>query len=181
MITNWLTPSQRQILQKATASLWNVFYDRSLWNTNNIQLKHSPLNLTKPNRKFKGRKNRSWFDYIVYSVLTSISRWKSNKSIFCQFDPSNARIFQYLLTYVCEIFNQHYLVISSMRIFDYVFVPVRICIMKSHPKMKKSSKVFREVDFLLFLCRLIRKMCAAQMENGKRKKKKPCLDEKQSF
>lgn len=32
--------------------------------------------------------------------LTSISRWKSNKSIFCQFDPSNARIFQYLLTYL---------------------------------------------------------------------------------
>lgn len=35
-------------------------------------------------------------------ALTSISRWKSNKSIFCQLDPSNARIFQYLLTYRFE-------------------------------------------------------------------------------
>lgn len=35
--------------------------------------------------------------------FTSISRWKSNKSIFCQFDPSNAKIFQYLLTYKIEI------------------------------------------------------------------------------
>lgn len=35
---------------------------------------------------------------------TSISRWKSNKSIFCQFEPSSARMFQYLLTWN-EFFN----------------------------------------------------------------------------
>ena len=36
---------------------------------------------------------------IVVGAFTSTSRWKSKRSILCQFDPSRANTFQALLTW----------------------------------------------------------------------------------
>lgn len=115
-----------------------------------------------------------WFDW----VLTSISRWKSNKSIFCQFDPSNARIFQYLLTCVCEKFYQHYLVIGSLRMYD---LYVCTCAHLHNEITSKNEKIRKSISrgrfFVISVSSDSKNVCCAKCEK-KDKKTKTCLDER---